>query len=118
MMNGKFFWIFGGLVVTVVLLNVAGPVVRGGASQPAAAAVQGPVTATFQVEGMTRTACELPLRKALAALPGVERVAVSYQQGKAVVTWDPARLRPEQITAAIARRGYRGRQAAAACGRR
>ncbi|HEY6324510.1 MAG TPA: heavy metal-associated domain-containing protein [Thermoanaerobaculia bacterium] len=118
MMNGKFFWILGGLVVTVVVLNIAGPVVRGGASQPADAAAQGPVTAAFQVQGMTCKACELPVRRALAALPGVQRVAVSYQQGSALVTYDPAKLRPEQITAAIGKSGYRARQEATACGRR
>ena len=67
------------------------------------------VTSTFHVTGMTCGGCEVGVKRAVAKLDGVEDVTASYKQGSAVVTYDPARLKPASIVAAIEKLGYEGK---------
>jgi mercuric ion transport protein len=46
-------------------------------------------TITVKVEGMSCTACEVPVRDALSHTPGVHTSDVSYQRGDAHVQYDP-----------------------------
>ncbi len=64
------------------------------------------VTSVFQVEGMTCGGCEAGVRMKVGKLEGVERVEASYREGKAEVTYDPERVTPDEIIAAIEELGY------------
>ena len=59
------------------------------------------------IEGMTCGHCVRGVEQALGSVPGVhvERVEI----GSAVVSYDPAAAKPEQIDEAIAEEGYRVR---------
>ena len=61
---------------------------------------------TFKVSGMTCAGCETTIRVALEKTPGVRSAQVSYDQGEAVVDYDPNLTDKEQITAAINETGY------------
>jgi mercuric ion binding protein len=66
-------------------------------------------TATLEVSGMHCAACPITVRKALEAVPGVEKATVTFDPPRAVVLYDPARAMPEQLTKATADAGYPSR---------
>lgn len=82
---------------------------RNGETSPAVQAGEAVVleTATFKVEGMTCAGCVLGARTALQRLDGVEKAEVSYEEERAVVSYDPDRVTPEEMAEAIAQVGFR-----------
>jgi copper chaperone len=61
----------------------------------------------LKIKGMTCAHCVAAVRDALAAVPGVERVAVvELESGRAVVEGDPD---PAALLSAIAGAGYQAR---------
>lgn len=64
-------------------------------------------TVTFRVEGMTCGGCVIGVRKVLTRIEGVANVEVSYEQQRAVVTYDPAKVTVDQMIAAIKTLGYK-----------
>lgn len=79
-------------------------------NRPAAAAVEAPfVTSTFQVEGMTCGGCEAGVKLAVKRLDGVVKVEASYEEKRATVTYDGAKVTPRAIVQAIEKLGYRAR---------
>ncbi len=66
-------------------------------------------TVTVKVEGMSCTACEVPIRDALARTPGVRAADVSYQRGDARVKFDPKQTSQDQIKRAIDSTGYKAK---------
>lgn len=66
-----------------------------------------PKTVTLSVEGMTCGGCVLGVRKVLTKLDGVSTAEVSYEDQRAVVTYDPAKVTVEQMIAAINTLGYK-----------
>ena len=73
------------------------------ASVPHAAEIR---IVTFKVKGMTCGGCVFGVRRVLTRLAGVSKVDVSYEQSRAVVTYDPAAVTVEQMVAAIKTLGY------------
>lgn len=74
------------------------------ASQPASEA--GLVRVELAVGGMTCGGCALGVRTALNRLDGVTRTEVSYDDARAVVTFDPARVDAATMIGAIGELGY------------
>ncbi len=64
-------------------------------------------TVTIQIEGMTCEGCAVSIRKALKHLEGVKSVDVSFKKKRAIVKYDPAKVTPEQMAAAINQIGYK-----------
>lgn len=62
--------------------------------------------ADFRVTGMTCAACETKLTQALAALEGVSEPKACAQSKLAKVAFDPAKVKDEQIMAAIRKAGF------------
>lgn len=60
---------------------------------------------TFKIEGWTCASCEKDIRRALLAVPGVNRVEVSYASGGAVVVIEPGRVTHDQLVQAVASAG-------------
>ena len=60
-----------------------------------------PGTVTLHVEGMTCGGCVLSVRKVLERIPGVQKVDVSYEKRRAVVTYDSEKVTIEQLIDAI-----------------
>jgi len=63
--------------------------------------------AVFEVSGMTCTSCEEHVKHAVNELPGIVDAQASYEEGKAVVTFDKTKANPEEIKAAIDATGYK-----------
>lgn len=66
-----------------------------------------PKTIRFKVEGMTCGGCVIGVRKVLTRLDGVSKAKVSYDDQRAIVTYDPAKVTVEQMIAAIETLGYK-----------
>jgi P-type Cu+ transporter len=58
------------------------------------------------VEGMTCAACSNRVGRALRKLDGVELANVNFATHRAAVTYDPAKVVPEQLKAAVEKVGY------------
>jgi P-type Cu+ transporter len=58
------------------------------------------------VEGMTCAACSNRVGRALRKLDGVEVANVNFATHRAAVTYDPAKVVPEQLKAAVEKVGY------------
>lgn len=66
-------------------------------------------TVTVKVEGMTCTACEVPIRDALSRSEGVVSADVSHERGDARVKYDPTKTNVDQIKRAINSTGYKAK---------
>jgi len=65
-----------------------------------------PVTTTYKVGGMSCDACASNIQTSVGAIEGVVSAQVAYKDGKAEVTYDPAKVKPGAIEAAVQRMGY------------
>lgn len=63
-------------------------------------------TVTLDVPGMTCPVCPITVRKALRAVPGVEKVDIRYAKREAIVTFDDAKTNIPALTKATADAGY------------
>ena len=94
-------------VALVVALLAAGALALGipsllaGDDPPAAE-----VTSVFKVDGMTCGGCEVGVRMSVKKLDGVAGVEAFYEEGRAEVTYDPAKVTPGMIVEAIEKLGY------------
>jgi len=64
------------------------------------------ITSVFKVDGMTCGGCEVGVEMKVGKLDGVERVEASYRDGTTEVAYDPGKVMPETIAAAIEELGY------------
>jgi mercuric ion binding protein len=63
-------------------------------------------TVTFAIDNMTCASCPYIVKTSMAAVPGVEKVTVSFQANTATVTFDDARTNAGTIAAASMNAGY------------
>ena len=61
---------------------------------------------TLAITGMTCGHCVAAVRKAIAAVPGVEAVEVTLSPPRAVVACDPSRTTVEMLSKATTEEGY------------
>lgn len=59
-------------------------------------------TATLHIEGMTCAGCETAVKMVLKKAPGVISSEVSYEEKRAIVSYDAAKTTPERIAKAVA----------------
>ena len=72
-----------------------------------------PVTAIYEVRGMTCDACAANIQSSVERIEGVVGAQVSYKDGKAEVTYDPGKVAPGAIEAAVQGMGYSAERQAA-----
>ncbi len=70
------------------------------------AALAADKTITLAVQNMYCAACPHTVKASLEAVPGVSKVAVSYEAKTATVTYDDARTSVKALTAATTNAGY------------
>jgi mercuric ion binding protein len=70
------------------------------------AALAAEKTITLAVQNMYCAACPHTVKASLEAVPGVSKVAVSYKDKTAIVTFDDAKTGVNALTAATANAGY------------
>jgi copper chaperone len=61
----------------------------------------------LKIEGMDCQGCVKSVTRMLSGLPGVEKVDVSLEEGKARVSYDPARSAVADMKKAVERAGYK-----------
>jgi copper chaperone CopZ len=59
---------------------------------------------TLKVSGMTCDGCAAAVKRAAKKVAGVTDADVSYEKGRAVVTYDPAKTDPEAIAKAVTKK--------------
>lgn len=72
----------------------------------ASTAFAGERTITFAVDNMTCASCPYIVKNSMAAVPGVEKVSVSFQAKTATVIFDDAKTNPDEIATASMNAGY------------
>lgn len=65
---------------------------------------------TLQVEGMRCGACAERIEDTVGRLEGVVSANVDFEQTRAIVVYDPRRISPSRIIAAIEDVGFRARR--------
>lgn len=97
-----------GVTGALSICDLCVPAAARSAARPAASLVPvahavaaEPKIVTLRVDGMTCGGCVIGVRKVLTRLDGVSRAEVSYENQRAVVTYDPAKVTIEQMIAAI-----------------
>lgn len=63
-------------------------------------------TRIYSIKGMTCEACARHVERAVQQVPGVQAVAVSYNQASAQVCFDATHAQPAQVERAINGTGY------------
>ncbi|MDI6600535.1 MAG: copper chaperone CopZ [Thermoanaerobacteraceae bacterium] len=61
---------------------------------------------TVNVKGMTCNHCKMHVENAIKSLNGVSDVKVSLEEGKADITYDPAKVTLDDIKAVVDDAGY------------
>jgi copper chaperone len=64
-------------------------------------------TVDLKVEGMDCQGCVTSVTRMLSGVAGVEQVDVSLEEGRARVTYDPAKSNPAEFKKAVERAGYK-----------
>jgi copper chaperone len=64
-------------------------------------------TVELKVEGMDCEGCVKSVTRMLSGVPGVQQVDVSLAEGRARVTFDPAKSNLAEFRKAVERAGYR-----------
>ena len=64
-------------------------------------------TVELKVEGMDCQGCVKSVTRMLCGVPGVEKVDVSLEQGRAAVTYDPAKAGVAEFKRAVERAGFK-----------
>ncbi len=73
---------------------------------PSKARAAASATAVIPVKGMSCGGCVSHVNEAVKKLAGVKSVDTDLDKAQTTVVFDPAKLKPEQIVAAIAETGY------------
>ncbi|HEX2829504.1 MAG TPA: heavy-metal-associated domain-containing protein [Burkholderiales bacterium] len=63
-------------------------------------------TKTLKISGMTCSGCVASVQRVLTALDGVQRADVSLDRKEATVSYEPGRVTPDALKAAIEDAGY------------
>ena len=69
-------------------------------------AFAGERTVTLTVQNMYCSACPITVKSSLEAVPGVDKVVVSYEENTAVVTFDDAKTVVPALISATTNAGY------------
>lgn len=78
----------------------------GGAILSAGSAMAGEKTVTLAVKNMDCASCPYIVQRSLTGVPGVEKVAVSFEKKTATVTYNDGRTTLAALTAATEAAGY------------
>ena len=83
------------------------PLTSGSAKTAAATVKESDQKIMMTVTGMTCQSCVSSITKSLASVDGVSDVVVSLEDGTAKVAYDAEKVKPEALTAAVVKAGYK-----------
>ena len=93
--------VIGSLAICDVCVPAASAVESSAVSMLAISESSDSAKVKFNVDGMTCGGCALSARLVLEKLDGVIKAEVNYEKKLAVVTYDPAKITPEKMIAAL-----------------
>lgn len=93
-------------VTFIAAVVIAFPYLGVAPSSSMNAAVQGKAIVTLSIEGMYCEACAKGIEGSLASIKGVRKANVEYEQGRAVVEYDPAIVQPQAFVDRINKSGF------------
>ncbi len=85
---------------------IAFPYLGVAPSAPTNMAVQSKTIVTLSIEGMDCKACAKGVEGSLASIKGVRKANVEYEQGKAVIEYDPALVQPIAFVDRVKENGF------------
>lgn len=88
------------------IIGLSAVAVSSCTAQAATPAEQATATANLRVEGMHCASCSVTVDAAIEKLDGVREAKVSAKEKRARVTYDPARVTPQQMVQAIKDAGF------------
>jgi Cu+-exporting ATPase len=99
---------FAAAALLALSTHAAEPAPAAPAKAPAAASPAAPATATavIPVKGMHCGGCVNHVNEAVQKLDGVKSVDTDLDKEQTTVVFDPTKVRPKQLMAAIASSGY------------
>ena len=59
------------------------------------------------VEGLACASCTIAIRRALKSMDGVKKIEPGPQENEALITYDAAKVKPEQFVEAINKLGFK-----------
>ena len=92
--------------VAAALLALSTHAAEPAPAAPGKAAVPASATAVIPVKGMHCGGCVNHVNEAVKKLDGVKSVETDLAKEQTTVVFDPAKVKPDQIVAAIAKSGY------------
>lgn len=97
--------VFGGVIGVVAVARV--PALRNAVTSTSAAATPATKTVTLKITGMTCEGCTAAVRLAAQRIDGVSAATIDYAQGRADITYDPAKTNPTALAVTISEKsGY------------
>jgi copper chaperone CopZ len=113
--------IFLGLVAIVAIAGIAGNCSSGFCAAPNATVknnitasnhfvsvqMDNPKTVQLKITGMDCAMCTNVIHKRLSNTDGIIKDGISYENGSAVITYDPAKITVEKIIKVIEETGYK-----------
>lgn len=113
--------IFLGLVAIVAIAGTVGNCTSGICASPnttvrnnsrvphhfMAAVAENPKTVQLKITGMDCAMCTNAIHKKLSQTNGIIKDGISYENGSAVITYDPAKITVEKIIKIIKDEGYK-----------
>ena len=94
-------------LLAMMLIGIALVATGGVCDLPSLAAAQTEIASTdtttvrLRIEGMTCGGCAISARALLRRMEGVETADVNYDEGIAVVTYDPSAVTPQEMIDAL-----------------
>lgn len=113
--------IFLGLMAIVAFAAIAGNCSSGFCTDPTAAVknnitasknyvsahMDHPKTVQLKITGMDCAMCSNTIHKKLSQTNGIIKDGISYENGSAIITYDPAKITVEKIIKVIEETGYK-----------
>lgn len=98
-------WIVSPFIVLLLLVPVYGQL-RSAESVVEEEQAIHTETVVLAVQGMTCDGCAAHIKETLQAMEGVENADVTFESRKAVVTFQPDKVNPDNLTKAVVEIGY------------
>lgn len=96
-----------GLTCALALIGSAAPLRAEDSVAPVSQKAADLKTMTIPVEGMVCISCAATVKRTVKAFDGVSAVEVMLTKNSVEVTYDPGRLSPDRVVAAINALGYK-----------
>ena len=92
------------LAAATLLLTV--PVSAGEGASETIQSIKADSKVTIPVQGLTCASCSINVRRALKKMDGIKSIEPGTHENEAIVTYDAAKVTPQQMVDAIAKAGF------------